>query len=73
MFGDDARLYRQMLVKFQDFGQRVLGRRWAWIMSAAVAISTFGAANGTAFTGGRCVQREDYYNSFITRQSQDLV
>jgi len=37
---------------FQTFGQRVLGN-FAWIIPLAVAVSTFGAANGTLFAAGR--------------------
>lgn len=31
---------------------KVLGS-WAWLMSLAVALSTFGSSNGTFFSGGR--------------------
>ena len=36
----------------QTFGERVYGVM-AWIVPVLVACSTFGAANGVAFTGGR--------------------
>ncbi len=36
----------------QTFGNRMLGM-FAWIMPLAVAISTFGSANGTIFAAGR--------------------
>ncbi|CAG0900866.1 unnamed protein product [Darwinula stevensoni] len=36
----------------QDFGEKVLDVM-AWIMPVSVALSTFGAANGTEFTSGR--------------------
>ncbi|XP_019392894.1 PREDICTED: b(0,+)-type amino acid transporter 1-like [Crocodylus porosus] len=35
-----------------SWGNKVLGS-WAWLISLAVAISTFGSANGTFFSGGR--------------------
>ncbi|KYO48900.1 hypothetical protein Y1Q_0020246 [Alligator mississippiensis] len=34
------------------WGNKVLGS-WAWLISLAVAMSTFGSANGTFFSGGR--------------------
>jgi hypothetical protein len=36
----------------QQFGEIVLGN-FSWIIPLAVAISTFGAANGTLFAAGR--------------------
>nr|XP_033793452.1 b(0,+)-type amino acid transporter 1-like [Geotrypetes seraphini] len=35
-----------------SWGNKVLGS-WAWLISLAVALSTFGSANGTFFSGGR--------------------
>ncbi|XP_020639949.3 b(0,+)-type amino acid transporter 1 [Pogona vitticeps] len=34
------------------WGNKVLGN-WAWLMSLSVALSSFGSANGTFFSGGR--------------------
>ena len=41
-----------MLLNFKTFGDRVFGPA-SFIVPIAVACSTFGAANGSAFTGGR--------------------
>ncbi len=38
-----------------DFGAVTMGRAGQWLLPLCIVISTFGAANGSAFTGGRLV------------------
>ena len=45
------------LLYFKDFGQRVLGAKFSWVIPLSVAVSTFGAANGTVFAAGRYIWR----------------
>ncbi|CAG7734463.1 unnamed protein product [Allacma fusca] len=50
------------------FGQRVLGS-YAWIIPLSVAISTFGAANGTVFAAGRlgfATSREGHFSDILS-------
>ncbi|XP_069092098.1 b(0,+)-type amino acid transporter 1-like [Pleurodeles waltl] len=36
-----------------SWGDKVLGSSWSWLIPLAVALSTFGSANGSFFCGGR--------------------
>jgi hypothetical protein len=40
-----------------EFGRTALGEAGAVVLPVCIAVSTFGAANGSAFSGGACVNR----------------